>query len=77
MPFTSQTLRGVNNESIEALLRKLESKLSIGELLDMKAKAQNLTLVEDIEEADEAYTYEWALNPAEVTKLLNQQDRTL
>ena len=77
MPFTSQTLRGVNNESIEALLRKLESKLSIGELLDMKAKAQNLTLVEDIEEADEAYTYEWALNPAEVTKLLNQQNRTL
>ena len=77
MPFTSQTLRGVNNESIEALLRKLESKLSIGELLDMKAKAQNLTLVDDIEEADEAYTYEWALNPAEVTKLLNQQNRTL
>ena len=77
MPFTSQTLRGVNNESIEALLRKLESKLSIGELLDMKAKAQNLTLVENIEEADEAYTYEWALNPAEVTKLLNQQNRTL
>ena len=77
MPFTSQTLRGVNNESIEALFRKLESKLSIGELLDMKAKAQNLTLVEDIEEADEAYTYEWALNPAEVTKLLNQQNRTL
>ena len=71
MPFTSQTLRGVNNESIEALLRKLESKLSIGELLDMKAKAQNLMPVEKAEDADEAYTYEWALNPAEVTTLLN------
>ena len=71
MPFTSQTLRGANGESIEALLRRLETKLSIGELLDMKAKAQELTLVENAEEADEVYSYEWALNPAEVTKLLN------
>ena len=71
MPFTAQTMRGVNSESIEALLHKLESKISIGELLDMKAKAQSLTSVENAEEADEAYTYEWALNPAEVTKLLN------
>ena len=71
MPFTAQTLRGADGASIEALLHKLETKLSIGQLLDMKAKAQNLTLVENAEDADEAYTYEWALNPAEVTKLLN------
>ena len=71
MPFTAQTLRGADGTSIEALLHKLETKLSIGQLLDMKAKAQNLTLVENVDEADEAYTYEWALNPAEVTKLLN------
>ena len=71
MPFTAQTLRGADGASIEALLHKLETKLSIGQLLDMKATAQNLTLVENAEDADEAYTYEWALNPAEVTKLLN------
>ena len=71
MPFTAQTMRGADGASIEALLRKLESKLTIGKLLDMKVKAQNLTLVENAEDADEAYTYEWALNPAEVTKLLN------
>lgn len=71
MPFTSQTLRGADSASIEALLHKLESKLSVGELLDMKANAQNLTSVESADEADEAYTYEWALNPAEVTMLLN------
>lgn len=71
MPFTAQTLRGADGESIEALLHKLETKLSIGQLLDMKAKAQNLTSIENADEADEAYTYEWALNPAEVTKLLN------
>lgn len=72
MPFTAQTLRGANNTDIEALLRKLESKLSVGDLLDMKAKGQNLVPVQNVEDADEAYTYEWALNPAEVTKLLNQ-----
>ena len=71
MPFTAQTLRGADSASIEALLYKLEAKLSIGQLLDMKVKAQNLTVVENVEDADEAYTYEWALNPADVTKLLN------
>lgn len=71
MPFTAQTMRGADGASIEALLHKLEAKLSIGQLLDMKVRAQNLTLVEYAEDADEAYTYEWALNPAEVTKLLN------
>ena len=70
MPFTSQTILGAGSENVEALLRRLESKLTVGELLDMKATAQNLTPVEKAEDADEAYTYEWALNPAEVTRLL-------
>lgn len=70
MPFSAQTLRGADSSSIEALLRRLESKITIGQLLNIKAQAQHLTLVEKVDEADEAYTYEWALNPAEVTKLL-------
>lgn len=44
--------------------------------LEMKAAAQNLTIVEKAEDADEAYTYEWALNPAEVTKLLLLNNKT-
>ncbi|MBQ4460659.1 MAG: hypothetical protein II908_02365, partial [Bacteroidaceae bacterium] len=71
MPFTAQTLRGADNESIESLLRKLEAKLTVGELIEMKAKAQNLVRTEKYEEADEVYNYEWALNPADVSKLLN------
>ena len=71
MPFTSQTLRGASGEVVEALLHRLETKLSVGELLEIKAKAQGLTLTENADEADETYTYEWALNPAEVTQLLN------
>ena len=71
MPFTSQTLRGASGEVVEALLHRLETKLSVGKLLEIKAKAQGLTLTENADEADETYTYEWALNPAEVTQLLN------
>lgn len=70
MAFTSQTIHNADSKSIEAILRRLEEKLSVGELLDMKAKAQHLTPVDKADEADEAYTYEWALNPADVTKLL-------
>lgn len=71
MPFTAQTLRGADSKSIEALLHRLASKLTIGQLLDIKAQAQHLDRVGQAAQADEAYTYEWALNPAEVTKLLN------
>lgn len=70
MPFTAQTLRGADKDSIEALLKRLESKLSIGEFLEMKAIAQELKTVETLEDADESYTYEWALNPADVSNLL-------
>lgn len=73
MPFTSQTIRGADSMSVEALLSKLEAKLTIGELLDWKAMAQNLEPVVTAQEADEAYTYEWALNPADVARLLNQE----
>ena len=70
MPFTAQTLHGADSSSVEALLRKLEAKLSLGQLLAMKAEAQHLEIVENVDEADEAYTYKWALNPAEVSGLL-------
>jgi hypothetical protein len=70
MPFTSQTIAGADNNAVEALLRKLQSKLSIGALLETKAKAQNLTPI-DTPTADETYTYQWALNPADVAGVMN------
>lgn len=70
MAFTSQVIHCADSKTIEAILHRLEEKMSVGELLDMKAKAQKLTPVAYAEDADEVYTYEWALNPAEVTKLL-------
>lgn len=50
-------------------LDKLEAKTTIGELLAVKAEAQRLELM-DTPEADEVYTYEWAMNSAAVSRLL-------
>ena len=71
MPFTNQTIKGCDTCSVEMLLHKLESKLSVGELLEMKAAAQNMSVVDTHDSADEVYTYEWALNPADVSLLLS------
>ncbi len=70
MPFMGQTVLDADQKSIETLLLRLKEKLSVGQLLDLKREAQQLTLVEDKDSADEVYTYEWALNPAEVSGLL-------
>lgn len=70
MPFTAQTLCGADRTSVEALLKRLNNKMTIGELLFMKADCQGLEIVNNVRDADESYTYEWALNSAEVSKLL-------
>ena len=65
-----QTLRSLSTLNIEAMLDRLKKKLKLGELLKMKADAQGLEVVQSTSLADEQYTYEWALNPTEVNKLL-------
>lgn len=71
MPFISQNIQGCDFTAVNALLQRLRNKLSIGQLLEIKAEAQHLSLAPSPDEADEAYTYEWALNPAKVSALLN------
>ena len=69
MPFGGQIVAGMNVAALEALLKKLKSKTTIGHLLSIKAKAQHIELT-DHPEADEVYSMQWALNTAAVTKLL-------
>ncbi|MBA3680348.1 MAG: hypothetical protein H0W73_04040 [Bacteroidetes bacterium] len=69
LPFGGQLVNNLDIRNIELLLQKLNSKLSIGNLLTLKAEAQDLKIVET-ENADENYTREWARNTAAVTKLL-------
>lgn len=70
MPFISQTIHGADSGAVKALLKKLEAKQTIGQILDIKAEAQGLQKTDAKEEADEVYDYEWALNPAEVSRML-------
>lgn len=72
LPFGGQTVRGMKKEAVEAMLRKLDAKLSVGNLLKIKAEAQGLRILEsqENEQADEAYTMAWAMNAAAVTALL-------
>jgi hypothetical protein len=70
MPFQGQLVQQLSLHGVEALLRRLDSKLSIGQLLTLKAEAQQLTIVDAPEAADEAYSAEWARNAAAVTQLL-------
>jgi len=70
MPFDGQVVQGLDLKGIKGLLSKLESKLSVGNLLAIKAEAQNLTMLETAENADEVYDANWAINAAAVTKLL-------
>ncbi len=70
MPFTAQTVIQLDGRSVEALLRRLEHKTTIGQLLELKARAEKKSLVSRPEDANERYTYEWAMNPAEIANAL-------
>jgi hypothetical protein len=69
MPFSGQVVQGLDVDNVKALLNKLDAKLSIGNLLKIKAEAQGLTIIET-KDADEIYDIKWAGNTALVTKLL-------
>lgn len=69
MSFGGQVVQSLGMEGVQALLAKLDSKMNIGNLLTMKAEAQNLQLVNSPEQADEVYDVKWAMNVAGVTKL--------
>lgn len=70
MSFGGQVVQNLDTKAVEVLLAKLNSKLNIGNLLELKAEAQGLEITSDIEAADESYTINWAMNSAAVTQLL-------
>jgi hypothetical protein len=69
MPFGSQVAARLDTRGVEALLAKLNARLTVGNLLKLKAEAQGLQIV-DSPGADEDYSTQWALNSAAVTSLL-------
>lgn len=69
-PFVGQTIWSLCFEDVETLLKKLSTKISVGEILKIKAKAQSLEVVETIENADFVYNVEWARKPENINGLL-------
>ena len=69
MSFSGQTIRGLDAKGIASLINKMDAKLKVGDLLKLKAEVQHLQIVEDAENADEAYDEKWVRNTAEVSKL--------
>lgn len=70
LPFDGQTINSLNIAQVRALVRKLSHKMTIGHLLEIKAKAQDLYITDQAEHADEVYTKEWGYNIAAVSALL-------
>ena len=69
-PFVGQTIWSLCFEDVETLLKKLSAKISVGEILKIKAKAQSLEVVETMENADFVYNVEWARKPENINSLL-------
>ena len=69
MSFGGQVVQNLSLSTVEALLNKLDSKLKIGDLLKIKAKIQELEIIDELEDAEEVYDMNWALNTAEVSRL--------
>ena len=70
MPFDGQTVASISADSVEAYLRRLRAKPTIGQLLRLKAEVQHLNTVATPGEATEAYTLSWAKDTAAVSRLL-------
>jgi len=70
MSFNGQTIQTMDRQGVSALLAKLDSKMSVGELLTLKAKAQGLDILESAEDADEVYDASWVQDTSKVTQLL-------
>jgi hypothetical protein len=68
-PFQGQVVQQLSTGGVDDLLNKLKARLSVGNLLRIKAEAQGLTIL-DQPTADENYSREWALDTAAVTQLL-------
>ena len=60
LPFQGQVAQALSISGVNALLEKLNSKFTIGNLLKLKAEAQGLQIENDPTLADEVYDIQWA-----------------
>lgn len=70
LPFQGQISSQLSFENVEALLKKLSTKITIGKVLEIRAKAQQSELVEMPNSADVVYDVAWARKMDNLTSLL-------
>jgi hypothetical protein len=70
MSFGGQIAQNIDASTLDVLFRKLNAKLKIGAILQLKAEVQGLKIVESAELADEVYDTNWFLDLANVNQLL-------
>ena len=69
IPNDTRFMAQLKASLVEAYLRRLHSKISIGELLEVYAAARGMTIVPSVE-ADFSYTVRWATDTVAVADLL-------
>jgi len=69
MAFGGQVVQNLSMATLEAFINKLDAKLKIGDLLNLKAEVQGLEIVDETLVADEVYDIKWAMDTAAVSNL--------
>lgn len=68
--FAGQTVESLSLKNVEAQLKKTEARMSIGQLLFLRANARGQGWADAAEQASEVYDLKWAADPAAVTQVL-------
>ncbi|MBB3701207.1 hypothetical protein KMW28_18815 [Flammeovirga yaeyamensis] len=71
LEFGGQVVHNMSLYAVKALIKRLDSKIKIGELLELKAEVHQQEIANEKENADQIYDQHWALNLAEVNQLWN------
>ncbi len=70
MSFSGQLTHNLDIKGTETLLRKLDAKIKVGDVLQIRANAQGQKIVTEKEDADEVFDLNWATDSAQVAKII-------
>lgn len=72
MSFGGQVVQNLDYKTVKGLLAKLDSKLTLGSLIEQKAMAHEFKIVNNENEAEKTYTMQWASNSTVINELLDE-----
>ena len=70
MPLTSRIAAQLKSQQIEAYIRRLKARPTIGQMLRNRAAIQQTPLTDNPADAATVYDTRWAYNPAAVADVL-------